>query len=180
MCRTALGVSVNDVGSIFFWCARARWLVYSAAQRARRVISSLAQWQRPRMWIYVAAPQHTTKPSWGGDAHAGLKRPTRGLVKAKFPQKKLLQKNQTSTGGVVRSRSTRPRRRSSNRSWTGSWSAPRILQLQRASVVALRFFAPFSRVFSKEQNTPPPVGFFFWLPMGAVSTKINCDSASLI
>ena len=52
-----------------FWCARARRLVYSAAQRARRAVSSLAQWQRPRMWIYVAAPYHTTKPSWGGDAH---------------------------------------------------------------------------------------------------------------
>ena len=73
VCRTILGISVNDAGSIF-WCARARRLVYSAAQRARRAVSSLAQWQRPRMWIYVAAPHRTTKPSWGGDAQAGLMR----------------------------------------------------------------------------------------------------------
>ena len=64
VCRTILGISVNDAGSIF-WCARARRLVYSAAQRARRAASSLAQWQRPRMWIYVAAPHRTTKPSRG-------------------------------------------------------------------------------------------------------------------
>ena len=64
VCRTVLGVSVNDAGSIF-WCARARRLVYSAAQRARRAVSSLAQWQRPRMWIYVAAPHPPTKPSRG-------------------------------------------------------------------------------------------------------------------
>ena len=73
VCRTILGISVNDAGSIF-WCARARRLVYSAAQRAQRAVSSLAQWQRPRMWIYVAAPHRTTKPSWGGDAQAGLMR----------------------------------------------------------------------------------------------------------
>ena len=73
VCRTILGVSVNDASSIF-WCARARRLVYSAAQRARRAVSSLAQWQRPRMWIYVAAPHRTTKPSWGCDAQAELMR----------------------------------------------------------------------------------------------------------
>ena len=77
--RTILGVSVNDA-----------WrLVYSAAQRARRAVSSLAQWQRPRMWIYVAAPHHTTKPGWGGDAHAGLKR-TPGFGQKKVPAKKKL------------------------------------------------------------------------------------------
>ena len=55
----------------------------------------------------------------------------------------------------VRSRSTRPRRRSSTRSWTrSSWSAPRILQLQRESVVALRFFAPFPAFSQKEQLGP--------------------------
>ena len=67
VCRTIL---VNDAGLIF-WCARARRLVYSAAQRARRAVSSLAQWQRLRMWIYVAAPHHTTKPSWGGRCPRG-------------------------------------------------------------------------------------------------------------
>ena len=55
----------------------------------------------------------------------------------------------------VRSRSTR--RRSSdtgNRSWTwSSWSAPSILQLQQASAVALRFFAPFSRVYLKKNKS---------------------------
>ena len=70
VCRTILGVSVNDAGSIFWWCARARRLVYSAAQRAQRAVSSLAQftahWQRPQMWIYAAAPHRTTKPSLGG------------------------------------------------------------------------------------------------------------------
>ena len=30
--------------------------------------------ERPRMRIYVAPPHRTTKPSWGGDAQAGLKR----------------------------------------------------------------------------------------------------------
>ena len=62
------------------------------------------------------------------------------------------------TGGTttpvarVRSRSTRWR--SSNRSWTrSSWSAPRILQFQRASKCrGAPFFAPFSRVFSKRTN----------------------------
>ena len=88
VCRTILGVSVNDAGSIF-WCARARRLVYSAAQRARRAVSSLAQWQRPRMWIYAAAPHHTTKPSWGGDAHVGLKR-TPGFLQNKVPAKKVI------------------------------------------------------------------------------------------
>ena len=38
------------------------------------------------MWIYVAAPHHTTKPSWGGDAHAGLKR-TPGFGQNKVPAK---------------------------------------------------------------------------------------------
>ena len=73
VCRAILGVSVNDAGSIF-WCARARRLVYSAAQWARRAVSSLAQWQRPRMWIYVAAPHRAIKPSWGCDAQAELMR----------------------------------------------------------------------------------------------------------
>ena len=97
VCRTILGVSVNDADSIF-WCARARRLVYSAAQRARRAVSSLAQWQRPRMWIYVAAPHHTTKPRWGGDAHAGLKQ-TPGFGQKKSPQKNnITEKNRPRTG----------------------------------------------------------------------------------
>ena len=56
----------------------------------------------------------------------------------------------------VRSRSTRPRQRSSNRSWTGPWSAPCILQLQGAgaSVVALRFLLRFPAFSQKEQNGP--------------------------
>ena len=55
----------------------------------------------------------------------------------------------------VRSRSTGPRRRSSNRSWTrSSWSAPCILQLQGASVVALRFLLRFPAFSQKEQNGP--------------------------
>ena len=93
VCRTILGVSVKDAGSIF-WCVRARRLVYSAAQRARRAVSSLAhQWQRPRMWSYVAAPHHTTKPSWGGDAHAALKR-TPGFGQNKVPAKKNITEKQ--------------------------------------------------------------------------------------
>ena len=71
--RKVLWVSVNDADSIF-WRGRARRLVYSAAQRARRAVSSLAQWQRPRMWIYVAAPHRTTNTSWGCDAQAELMR----------------------------------------------------------------------------------------------------------
>ena len=104
VCRTILGVSVNDAGSIF-WCARApRRLVYSAAQRARRAVSSLAQWQRPRMWIYVAAPHHTTKPSWGGDAHAGLKR-TPGFRQNKVPAKKVMTEKTDLDRGCRRLRS---------------------------------------------------------------------------
>ena len=88
VCRAILGVSVNDAGSIF-WCARARRLVYSAAQWARRAVSSLAQWQRPRMWIYVAAPHRTTKPSWGRDTQPGVMRTTK-FAAQEIPERKVI------------------------------------------------------------------------------------------
>ena len=54
----------------------------------------------------------------------------------------------------VRSRST-SHGGSSNRSWTrGSWSAPRIFQLQRVSAVPLRFLLRFLAFSQKEQTGP--------------------------
>ena len=100
--RTVLGVSVNDAGSIFWrWCARR--LVYSAAQRARRAVSSLAQWQRPRMWIYVTAPHRTTKPSWGCDAQAEMVR-FAAFLAHNCPRLKVIPKKGNLDVGCVNSR----------------------------------------------------------------------------
>ena len=54
-------------------------LARSAARRlgdsaARRLVGSQAQWERPRNRSHVAARDRTTKPSWGSDAQAELRR----------------------------------------------------------------------------------------------------------
>ena len=49
--------------------------------------------------------------------------------------------------------------------WTGSWSAHRIPQLQRASAVALRFLLRFPAFSQKEQHRPfytSPLSVFFF------------------
>ena len=53
------------------------------------------------MWIHVAAPHHTTKPSWGGDAHAGLKR-TPGFRQNKVPAKTNITEKPDLDRGCVR------------------------------------------------------------------------------
>mgnify|MGYP000108144741 CR=1 FL=1 len=54
-------------------------LAHSAARQlggsaACRAVSSPAQWQRPRKWVCARAPHRATKPSWGSDAQAELRR----------------------------------------------------------------------------------------------------------
>ena len=129
MCQTILGisVSVNDAGSIF-WCARARRLGYSAAQRAQRAVSSLAQWQRPRIATpdvdlrRSAAPHHKTE--------LGGAMPRRGRCESQHcphtsarPRLKVFQKKSKPRPGVW---------------WGWGCPTPRVFCLHRCTAAPLR------------------------------------------
>ena len=51
----------------------------------------MAQWRMPRIWMCVASPHRTTKPSWGCDAQAELMRFTAFLAH-KCPRLKVIPK----------------------------------------------------------------------------------------